>query len=229
MAHRSLLWLRGCSGCGTGLVAPGHVGFLVPRPGTEPVASVVSDSFATPWTVARQAPLSTGFFKQEYWSGQPCPPPEDLPGPGIKPGSPALQADPLPLELPGKPGIEPESPALESRFLTTGTTGDIPTSKTESHAVMWKRGACRDHISTSLPAPDGMSQKHIFISGHLICTISAGQNRFAILVYHAFFAQGMQSQKLMETKALQPQRPRAPLVQHPCSTAGAGACWFSKC
>ena len=43
--------------------------------------SVVSDSFATPWTIARQAPLS----RQEYWSGLPFPSPGDLPEPGIKP------------------------------------------------------------------------------------------------------------------------------------------------
>ena len=41
--------------------------------------------FATPWTVARQAPLSMGFSRQEYWSGLPCPPPGDLPYPGIEP------------------------------------------------------------------------------------------------------------------------------------------------
>ena len=41
----------------------------------------------TPWTVARQAPLSLGFSKQEYWSGLPCPPPGDLPDPGIQPMS----------------------------------------------------------------------------------------------------------------------------------------------
>ena len=44
-----------------------------------------------------------GFSRQEYWSGLPFPPPGDLPNPGIKPGSPALQADSLPAELPGKP------------------------------------------------------------------------------------------------------------------------------
>ena len=54
--------------------------------------SVVSDS-VTPWTVARQGPLSMGFSRQECWSGLPCPPPGDLPTPGIEPGSPALQAD----------------------------------------------------------------------------------------------------------------------------------------
>ena len=43
--------------------------------------------FATPWTVTRQAPLSMGFSRQEYWRGLPCPPPEDLLDPGIKPSS----------------------------------------------------------------------------------------------------------------------------------------------
>ena len=54
--------------------------------------------FAASWTVAHQAPLSTGFSKQEYWSGLPFPSPEDLPDPGIKPTSPAslTLADSLP-------------------------------------------------------------------------------------------------------------------------------------
>ena len=46
--------------------------------------------FATPWTVARQAPLSMEFSRQEYWNGLPFPSPGDLPDPGIKPVSPAL-------------------------------------------------------------------------------------------------------------------------------------------
>ena len=45
----------------------------------------MSNSFATLWTVVRQAPLSMGFFRQEYWSGSPCPPPGDPPNPGIEP------------------------------------------------------------------------------------------------------------------------------------------------
>ena len=48
--------------------------------------------FATPWTVAHQAPPSMGFSKQEYWSGLPFPSPGDFPDPGIEPKSPALQA-----------------------------------------------------------------------------------------------------------------------------------------
>ena len=51
--------------------------------------SVVSD-FATPWTVAWQAPPSTGFCRQEYWSGSPFPSPGNLPTPGIEPRPPAL-------------------------------------------------------------------------------------------------------------------------------------------
>ena len=61
--------------------------------------------FATPWTVAHQAPLSMGFPRQEYWSGLPFPPPAD---PGIKPASsvsPVLQADSLLLSHQGSPTI----------------------------------------------------------------------------------------------------------------------------
>ena len=56
-------------------------------------------TLATPWTVARQAPLSMRFSRQEYWSGLPFSCPGDLPDPGIKPGFPALQADSFPTEL----------------------------------------------------------------------------------------------------------------------------------
>ena len=59
--------------------------------------------FATPWTIARQAPLSMEFFRQEYCSGLPCPLPGHLPSPGINPTSLT-------------------SPALASRFFTTSTT-----------------------------------------------------------------------------------------------------------
>ena len=53
--------------------------------------------FVTLWTVTRQAPLSMGFSRQKYCSGLPCPPPGDLPDPGIEPTSPALQAGSSPL------------------------------------------------------------------------------------------------------------------------------------
>ena len=54
------------------------------------------------WTVAYQAPQSMEFSRPEYWSGLPFPSPGDLPHPGMKPGSPALQADTLLSEPPGK-------------------------------------------------------------------------------------------------------------------------------
>ena len=60
--------------------------------------------FATPWTVACQAPLSVGFSRQEYWSRLPCLP-GDLPNPGIETRFLLLQADSLPAELSGEPKI----------------------------------------------------------------------------------------------------------------------------
>ena len=58
--------------------------------------------FATPWTVAYHTPPSLGFSREEYWSGLPFPPPEDLLHPVIEPRSPTLQADTLLSEPPGK-------------------------------------------------------------------------------------------------------------------------------
>ena len=66
--------------------------------------------FATPWTVAHQAPLSMGFSRQEYWSGLPCPPPGDLPNPGIE--SESLIA-----------------PALTGGFFTTSTIWEAQQNK----------------------------------------------------------------------------------------------------
>ena len=63
--------------------------------------------FATPWTVAHQAPLSMGFSGQEYCNGLPCPPPGDLPKLGIQTASPA-------------------SPSLADGFFTTSTTWEAP-------------------------------------------------------------------------------------------------------
>ena len=63
--------------------------------------------FAAPWTVARQAPLFMGFARQEYWSGLPCPPPGDIPNPGIKP-------------------VSLMSPAMAGRFFSTSATWETP-------------------------------------------------------------------------------------------------------
>ena len=73
--------------------------------------------------VACQAPLSMGFSRPEYWSGLPSPSPADVPDPGIKPGSPALQADSLSSELlgrsPGEGGKATHSSILAWRILRT--------------------------------------------------------------------------------------------------------------
>ena len=74
-------------------------------PSLWPSACLVAQSFPlfmTLWTVAHQAPLSSRFSRQKYWSGYPFPSPGDPPDPGIEPRSPALQ-DSLPSEPPGKP------------------------------------------------------------------------------------------------------------------------------
>ena len=63
--------------------------------------SVMSDSL-WPWTVAHRLLCPWGFSRQECWSGFPCPPSGNLPNPGIRPRSPALQANSLPFEPPGK-------------------------------------------------------------------------------------------------------------------------------
>ena len=93
------------------------------------VASVMSDS-ATPWTVApppppHPTPLSMGFSRQDYWCGLPCPPAGDLRNPVIESASPALQADSLPTEPPGKsltkhihsdPSFPPQRKWIERRM-----------------------------------------------------------------------------------------------------------------
>ena len=65
--------------------------------------SVMSDSFAAPWTIAHQAPLSLEFSRQEYWSGLPFHPPGHLPDPGTESVFLALAGRFLSTEPPGKP------------------------------------------------------------------------------------------------------------------------------
>ena len=87
--------------------------------------SVVSDS-VTPWTVACQAPLSTGFYRQEHWSGLPFLSPGDLPNLGIEPRLFALQVDSLPSESPGQSqreggGLHKTPPPLPLKIPHTDT------------------------------------------------------------------------------------------------------------
>ena len=109
--HPSQRWQRGWAGCSP---PPGRKKSLLSglqlRDRVEVPTSVFSRRLglsANPWTVTRQAPLSMGFSRQEYWSGLPFPSPGDLPDPGIEPSSPALshwQVDALPLSYPCKEG-----------------------------------------------------------------------------------------------------------------------------
>ena len=71
-------------------------------------------TLATLLPVVFQAPLSMGFSRQAYWSGLPFPSPGDLPDPRIKPGSPALLADALPSEPPGKQAINGKNEMIPS-------------------------------------------------------------------------------------------------------------------
>ena len=79
--------------------------------------------FATPWTVACQAPLSIEFSRQEYWSGYAFPSPGDFPNQGIKPTSPALQAESLLSEPPGKPCIPLSEYESESCLVMSDSLG----------------------------------------------------------------------------------------------------------
>ena len=78
-------------------------------------------TFATPWMVAHQAPLSMGFPRQEYWNGFPFPPPGNLPDAGIKPTSPvspALQVGSLPLSyLESLPWTSPRAQFTSLHFI----------------------------------------------------------------------------------------------------------------
>ena len=98
----------------------------------------MSDS-ATPCTVARQAPPSMGFSRQEYWSGLPFPSPGDLPDPGIEPGSPAFQADTLTSEP-----IVRINPALVVQWLALGAftamaPGSVPGQEIKVLKTVWSK------------------------------------------------------------------------------------------
>ena len=105
--------------------------------------------FATPWTVAHQAPLPLGFSRQEHWSGLPFPPPRDHPNPGIIP-------------------MSPRSPALAGRFSIIGPPGKPIVSKvcvcvhaksllvilwTVTHQTPLSTGLSREEYWSGLPCP----------------------------------------------------------------------------
>ena len=103
---------------------------------------------ATPWTAARQAPLSMGFSRQEHWSGLPCPSPEDLPDPGIKPGPPAPQADSLPSECQGSLNENTGGEQVHTREQSLGQmgVGGVPVGPAweprEALSRHWRTAVC---------------------------------------------------------------------------------------
>ena len=100
--------------------------------------------FATLWTVAHQDPLSMGFSRQEYWSGLPCPPPGDLPDPGIKPASFM-------------------SPALAGGFFTTNFTWEVPHIQT--HVIKSSlEFLIAYHMSTFCPHTHCLASTVIYIA-----------------------------------------------------------------
>ena len=86
--------------------------------------------FATPRTVAYQAPLSMGFSRQEYWTGLPFPSPGELPNSGNEPKSPALQADALTSEPPGKQDLLELTPKKDVLFIIGDWTAKVGNQET---------------------------------------------------------------------------------------------------
>ena len=106
----------------------------------------------TPWTVAQQAPLSMGFSRQEYCSGLPYPPPDDLPDPGIKlmsPVSPALQADSLPEDPLGNLKSSLYKCAGHSHSAVSGSA----TPWTVAHQAPLSMGSSRQEYWSEVPLP----------------------------------------------------------------------------
>ena len=125
--------------------------------------------FATPWTVVHQAPLSMGFSTQEYWRGLPLSPPGDLPDPGIKPGSLALQAKSLLPEPLGKQ-------AMNSMPTSKTNTNLHPKNLSTSH-LMLHVTLSYDHLSPAPLCPSYCLENvacHIMLSSYLVPGITIG-------------------------------------------------------
>ena len=137
----------------------------------------------TPWTVACQAPLSVGFSRHQYWSGMPVSPPRDLPDPRIKPmflASPALQANSLPTNSPGKqiiglgycePGTAVELSSVAQLCLTLCDPMDCSTpvhhqfpELTQTHVHQVSDAIQPSHPLSSPSPPFSLSQSQVFSS-----------------------------------------------------------------
>ena len=143
--------------------------------------------FETVWTVARQAPLSMAFSRQEYWSGLPCPPPGDLPDPGIEPTS--LM-----------------SPVLAGRFFTTGITKEEvytstkPQSYIQQSTVMHTTLIFEKHIVFKATSHHRIlaSWKHLSLTGLIFSSVRFG----------GWSSYPFNDQSMTLIPLLQPGRPR---------------------
>ena len=114
--------------------------------------------FVTPWTVTCQAPLSMAFSRQEYQSGSPFPSLGDLLNPGIKPRSPALQADSLPSEPPG----EPHSPMKgATNLISTSWVRKLAYKEVSQLAQSHKATKRWEKDTSTGPAPRSLSLTHM--------------------------------------------------------------------
>ena len=119
------------SGAAGEACTPASVSVCPPSSGSG--GGVVAQScptLVTPWTAAHQASLSMRFSRQEYWSGLPFPSPGRLSDPGIEPRSPALQADSLLTELPGRPEVPVPNPSCVFSLLIRESPAQVHSSRT---------------------------------------------------------------------------------------------------
>ena len=126
--------------------------------------------FATPWTIAGQAPLSKGFSRQEYWSRLPCLPPCDHPDPGIKPTSPvspALAGEFFTTEPPGKSKYCNKTHASEKAGLK------IKLCEIQRSFVTWLRNRLK-WTSPGDPTPRPRSIQALLLFGSMWWQFSSG-------------------------------------------------------
>ena len=113
--------------------------------------------FATPWRVARQAPLSMGFSRQGYWRGLLFPPPGDLPDPGIKPRCAHIADGFFTIELRGKPMLDyVRNVRLENSSFSSSKDYVLISMCTLSFHFCISKGSIREHPDKSKKTDKGV-------------------------------------------------------------------------
>ena len=159
------------------------------------------------WSVTCWAPLSMGFFRQEYWRGLPCPPPGNLPDPGAEPTSPvspALQADYFITEPPGKPSASVLSKSIQCWF-PLGQTG-LVTLQSKGLSKVFSSTTIQKHQFCGAPAlfvvPTLISicdywKKHSFDSTDLCWRSDVFASYYVVSVCHSFSSKKQESSNFM--------------------------------